>query len=900
MTGQYRDSCPKLHIIFYAGQGMDSTSTRRNGRLQHRPLTQDGGSNNSPTQSPRRRRKHKHNIAEHNGNATSILPNGYIESQDNSQQEVTISLSALSKGRIPDSSFEIEDNSLTRNSPENLSAVPNIECSPVINTSACSYNSVSSTSQQQANNQQNMSCPSASVAGIPANLNQVTAPNWTTISNNAVNSGAREVKQTGSRPSGKKVPPPLPPRKYKERELLLASGVQISGLDCQASGATSSTAELSVPQGFPSKETTSSFDSMEAFSGSNENVTCGVATVGASIISAGNVPSSVAMETSTADQSPLSSADAAPATNEIQASSSMQESSAAIGNTDNEDTSPSEATVVSNETLDKSLPNTGGSFDESGATSESYESANETFSTSEKNVISATSSPLRTQPNNACAAASSFVSSIAAQLARIPTIESAVSDRNCCPMGTKPHDSIVDSPATMSPSHVKAAAYVKQESTGSDCEVGVSSTGAKAQIVVTAQPTAQENSRPVLMGVTHSHAVPLTAVIPVTSELARQDSNASTHSTHSEGSLDSPNNQVTKHTSVHLQQISKAKHKNSPPQNRVAIVKPVPAPRHINRDRSQDSELVFTFTTGGAGSPAGAGQGEEAMVVSAGEEPLSPRRRALSEAERLQNRHQIQQQLARWHQQRAAAVGQQGATPYRSAENGVTQVAAVSPQSPVTTSNISVLLNANSTSRETRDPSRPPPPPPRDGSSLSNPPAGSSNQPVVVAVSPQPVVNALTPQTVSMVTSPSHAPPPPPRDGSTLSTQPPATTVSAVAMVPFAMTTVLTTNPTDVPTQVVQATSAQSIDQVSALPGPSMVGANQRDFTSTREAIQQRLLQWHQQQQALHRQHSQSSTPPLSPLYAPSTPPVSTVHTPQCPLPQHQAIQQHRTNHHVR
>ncbi len=892
---------------------MESTSTRRNGRLQHRPLTtQDGVSNNSPTQSPRRRRKHKHNIAEHNGNATSILPNGYIESQDTSQQEVTISLSALSKGRIPDSSFEIEDNSLTRNSPENLSAVPNIECSPVINTAAWACNSGSGASQQEANNQQNMSCPSASVAGIPANLNQVTTPNWTTISNNAVNSGAKNLKQTGIRKPGKKVPPPLPPRKYKERELLLASGVQISGLDCQASGATCSPAELSVPQGFPSKETTSSFDSMEAFSGSNENVTCGVATLGASNISAGNVPSSVAMETSTADQSPVTSADATPSTNEIQASCSPHESSAAIGHTDNEDTSPSDVTMVSNETLDKSLPNTGGSFDESGATSESYESANETMSTSEKNVISATSSPLRTQPNNACAAASSFVSSIAAQLARIPTIESAVSDRNCCPMNTKPHDSIVDSPATMSPAHVKPAAYLTQESMGSDCEVGVSSTGAKAQIVVTAQPTAQETSRPVLMhGVTHSHAMPLTAVIPVTSELARQDSNASTHSTHSESSLDSPNPHVTKHTSVHLQQINKVKHKNSPPQSRVAIVKPVPAPRHINRDRSQDSELVFTFSTGGSGD--GPEQGEEAMMVSAGEEPLSPRRRALSEAERLQNRHQIQQQLARWHQQRAAAAaqqqqgvtqpaGQQGVTALRSAENGVTQVAAVSPQSPGTTSNISVLLNANSSSRETRDPSRPPPPPPRDGSSLSNPPAaGSSNQPVVVAVSPQPAVSALTPQGVAMVTSPSHAPPPPPRDGSTLSTQPPATTVSAVAMVPFAMTTVLTTNPTDIPTQVVQAASTHLTDQppAASFSGPSMVGANQRDFTSTREAIQQRLLQWHQQQQALHRQHSQSSTPPLSPLYAPSTPPISTVHSQQCPLPQHQAIQQHRNNHHV-
>ena len=505
---------------------------------------------------------------------------------------------------------------------------------------------------------------------------------------------------------------------------------------------------------------------------------------------------------------------------------------------------------------------------------ESYESASESMGTSEKTVLQTADSPAKSH-SNACTAAGSFVTSIAAQLARIPTIESAVSERACCPTRVKQQGSV----ESQSEENQQMSSSMP-DSVYSSSEAGVPSTGAKAHLVVTAQPTGHETSRPVHVGVAHSHAVPLTAVVPVVSELPRQDSSSSDHS-------DANNQQgLTKHTSVHIQQIN-SKHKQSPPQNRVAVVKPVPAPRNVNRQGSQEllsqETAVFTFNAGSSGSSdtVAAGQQED--------ESLSPRRKLLSEQERQQNRQQIQEQLARWHHQRrqagaspphsgahqegsqggAACIqdssSQQGSPPHNAVQPTVQpkvrtlqgdlshEQVSIAPSTTSVMSNVSLVLNTNSSmssrnTQPTRETRQPPPPPPRDGSTLSTPAVGPVVQANSVTAPVTGATSAIPPQ-------------PPPRDGSSLCSnenQPTATTVSSMTTVPFAMTTVLITGHTNTASQPTQQPVSQ-VTTITQQPGNQLsmhISNNNRDFSATREAIQQRLLQWHQQQQQLHRQNS--------------------------------------------
>ena len=883
------------------GTSSDSGAVRRGVRHPHR-LTQDGNASGSPTQSPRRRRKHRQLSSDADNNASGttvsgILPNGYSDPHESSQQDVTISLSALSRGRIPDS-FEIEETTLNDNTHQHLSSVPNIECRQSALGATLNYSNA-----DHVNGASAQACGvdnhSASVVGISPNLSSTAGhthrntmgENTAEGMNGACNGNDRKEINNEQRRNKiakdfkRSIPPPLPPRRYKTK------GLSVEKLRAQERSNTSVTqTELSVPEGFPSKENTSSFDSMEAFSGSNENMALN------SIVNSRNSGTGNVQDVNAQELGDEAAAGAA-LSNHTVTTLNVRLEGTVRGQSETDDIQ-TDGPVTPNQNKE--------SFDESGATSESYESASESVGTGEKAFVQTAESPIKGQ-NNACTAAGSFVTSIAAQLARIPTIESAVSERSCCPTGVKQQNS-VESPNE----EVQQISGSMQDSTHSNNETNMQSIGAKAHLVVTAQPTSQETSRPVLMGVTHSHAVPLTAVIPVASELSRQDSTSSEHSD-ANGQQGS-----TEHTSVHIQQIGNKQKQSPPQQKRVAVVKPVPVPRNVNKPTSPETvDVVFSFTAS-VGDNVAAGQQED--------EPLSPRRKLLSDHERQQNRQQIQEQLARWHQQRRQAevspppgrpaaeaaasqpsgpsgqgfTSQQHGAPSHSAIQSAMQSVipheqelVVPTTAPVMSNNVSVLLNTNSTaSSRTTQSRQPPPPPPRDGSTLSTP--------VTTAAA---LANSITAPVTAPVSA-SIPPQPPPRDGSSLTSnenQPVATTVSSMTTMPFAMTTVLTTGCTNTVSQPSQQPSNQ-VTMNTQQPNSQLamhICNNNRDFSATREAIQQRLLQWHQQQQQLHRLNAGQTQHHSAQNISTSLP--SQQHSLNHPvLPQLYALQQQgRSNHQV-
>ena len=880
----------------------DSGAVRRSVRHQHR-LTQDGNTSGSPTESPRRRRKHRQLSSDTDNNASGttvsgILPNGYSDPHESSQQDVTISLSALSRGRIPDS-FEVEETTLNDNTHQHLSSVPNIECRQSALGATLNYSNADHVNGASAQ-AFGIDNHSASVVGISPNLSSASGhthrntmgENTVEGMNGACNGNDRKEINNEQRRNKiakdfkRSIPPPLPPRRYKTK------GLSVEKLRAQDRSNTSVTqTELSVPEGFPSKENTSSFDSMEAFSGSNENMALN------------SIPNSRNSETGNAQDVNAQELDY-----EAAAGAALSNHTVTTLNVRLEGTVRGQSETDDIQTDGPVTPNQNKeSFDESGATSESYESASES---GEKASVQTAESPIKGQ-NNACTAAGSFVTSIAAQLARIPTIESAVSERSCCPTGVRQQNSVESLNE-----EVQQISGSMQSSTHSSNETNVQSTGAKAHLVVTAQPTGQETSRPVLMGVTHSHAVPLTAVIPLASEVSRQDSTSSEHS-------DANSQQgSTKHTSVHIKQNGNKQKQSPPQQKRVAVVKPVPVPRNVNKPASPETaDVVFSFTAS-VGDNAAAGQQED--------EPLSPRRKLLSDHERQQNRQQIQEQLARWHQQRRQAevsppLGRTAAegspTQAASQSSGPSDQGFTSEQhsasshsaihfamqsvipheqelvlhatAPVMSNNVSVVLNTNSSgSSRTTQSRQPPPPPPRDGSTLSTP--------VTTATA---LANSIT-APVTAPTSASIPPQPPPRDGSSLTSsenQAVATTVFSMTTMPFAMTTVLTTGHTNSMSQPSQQPSNQ-VTMNTQQPNSQLamhICNNNRDFSATREAIQQRLLQWHQQQQQLHHLNAGQAQHHSAQNISTSLP--SQQHSLNHPvLPQLYALQQQgRSNHQV-
>ncbi len=819
---------------------------------------------------------------------SAVVANGYpgCSSENHAhaqqQQDVRISLSALSRGRIPDS-FEIENSLLNDNAPQNLAAVPNIECThsvAVVNqagSSSWGYGGV----EQVTGAEDHSACV---VAGISPNLNSVLNNRQQMGEGGGGGGGdggaAGDVTPAGDprrNRAGKgiprKPPPPLPPRKHKTKKVA-GGGDVVNNRNVRA--------ELAPPGGgFPSKENTSSFDSMEAFSGSSENMTEGSA--GGSDDNAAGTGSALPQQQQRQQQQQHSSLPPS-SHNSVVATLSVH----LEGTTESQSQSEAEDMQTDSSVLtERDGSRMMESFDESGATSESYESAPESGAgPSEKIVLRNSESPAKRQ-NNACTAAGSFVTSIAAQLARIPSIDSAVSERiTCCPVT---HQSSVESASgdDQRPQQLTAS---MEGSLHAGAETGIpsgipsSSGGAKAHIVVTAQPTAQETSRPV--GVTHAHAVPLTAVIPLTTELQRQGSASS--------DVSSPQ-VISKHTSVHMHQITGSKYRQGSGATPAAF-KPVPAPRNINRQNSDETaDVVFTFAAGSSGEASPSVRQEEED----GSEPFSPRRRLLSDQERQQNRQQIQEQLARWHHERQQGgnAAPEAATPLpvpgTSHENTTPPGTSRSHGSPshtalqrtppastapsVMSSSVNIMLNANSPTVPVRGgqaPRQPPPPPPRDGSTLSTPAPGSSTAAAAA---------------------------PPHRDDHSALTNadnpsPPRTTVSSTTVMPFAMTTVLTTGHTN--SAPVSRASDASTDNTGSSTGSGgqlsvHVNNNNRDFTATREAIQQRLLQWHQQQQQLHRQGAQGAA-----HAAHQTVPPPTAQHPV--LPQIYALQHGRSGHQVR
>ena len=233
----------------------DGSTPRVSVRSRHRSPA-DGA---SPVSSPHRHRKHYH--------ADTSLTNGQIPSANNDDlEDMNVSLNALTRGRIPDS-FEIEEDSLG-NSPPSISAVPSIECGSGVWESPPSEHSVSLSEVNGA-----------------SRVGQVNEVECT------LQEASTSVCDRTDMSTEEGTPPPLPPRKYKMRghklDLLDCDGGQppspptrIITSDSKVNSDTPARpttpvvdlAELQVPGGFPPRENQASFDSMEAFAGSQENI----------------------------------------------------------------------------------------------------------------------------------------------------------------------------------------------------------------------------------------------------------------------------------------------------------------------------------------------------------------------------------------------------------------------------------------------------------------------------------------------------------------------------------------------------------------------------------------------------------------------------------------------------
>ncbi len=651
--------------------GMESPRSSRR-TSQHRQRSHRGleGTTGSPSNSPRRRRKHRH--SDTNPPTAGVVANGHVNNGE--EEDSQISMSALTRGRIPDS-FEIEDNGVGR-SPPNIAAVPSIACgynlwnvspggstkgmppgSAGIATTVANGEVGVSSSQVISNEGQTCAAhvgttlhngvpttQASAMAGI-SSTGDISEP--CNSSTNITSEDNSKEEGVSLRNAAKTDPPPLPPRKYKPK--LLAGMLHNADsmpppppprTEASASTTvTSTTPELSVPSHMPPRENQASFDSMEAFAGSHENL---------------------------AFESKRSSSEASVSTAE-QDNNTAESNQSQLPTAQNSD--QSQEVIQNDNQLAESLENGHESISEEVAMEEELDVADDAQSdgtmvddVTEISIDSqdgmtedntSVSSVSLSQDEGACGAAAaervrvsvtttcvgSTVTTISAQLAKIPTIESAVS-----------HNSYAHSPQHRSSASSASSAHSvpvgSQDSVLSDATDSVQSTG--AHIVVTAQPTSEVSSRPVNMAVTRAHATEPT--LP-------------SRSSPPGGAHQSGVQHVQLRESVPRfipQSVS------SSPRRRTSAQSSPPVSNNIQRTNFRSNSLDNDLLTNvlqpmhASITPALARLGvtgvtshtmPNGQVTRHNSEGKPQRRRMLSEEEREATRAQIAQHLNRWHQE---------------------------------------------------------------------------------------------------------------------------------------------------------------------------------------------------------------------------------------------------------
>ena len=375
------------------------------------------------------------------------------------------------------------------------------------------------------------------------------------------------MRTSGSASGSPKVGPPVPrkPRLHHSR----LHRTKANGLPRRSAQGASRGLEP-TPKGFPPRENMSSFDSIEAFAGSNENLAStsqsdGPSSAGGQAVG-NNSSNGVSMETG------INSQGDAAANEELvapQPAACSQESGAANDNGDPDS--------------EVSLPVDGPSIGNSSATDNQSEGSLQMEELEEmemetdgpSNVISVSEShdsqsddgvlvdnptsesePSELTPdaidNNqlhtihvsvttTSSGSIGTVTTIAAQLARIKTIESAVSNNS----SSNDNTDTVGSSGIGSADTVSLASGSSADSSGmgsNDGTLDIVSTSVApapaqaigAQIVVTAQPIGHEVSRP-LRGVAHAHAIGPAIAMAIAQPVAQQPGAVTTLASHESG-----------------------------------------------------------------------------------------------------------------------------------------------------------------------------------------------------------------------------------------------------------------------------------------------------------------------------------------------------------------------------
>ena len=261
----------------------------------------------SPSQSPRRHRKHKPN-----DQSSPPVPNGHVQNELQQGDDIHISLSALTRGRIPDS-FEIEEDSLLNISATSIKTIPNIECGSFSNSESPEGETQQQIDSNEASNEDsgilNDSLGEYTSLHVDQGIDIVVSTSPSSVSpSDTLNTGTTHSStssstftststgssgtsasvsasgtsdQSSSTPTaamgqdsatqspGGESPPPLPPRLYTP------PGEQnLNQLLTNRAPQTSNAVDLNMLNigNFPPRENQASFDSMQAFAGSRENI----------------------------------------------------------------------------------------------------------------------------------------------------------------------------------------------------------------------------------------------------------------------------------------------------------------------------------------------------------------------------------------------------------------------------------------------------------------------------------------------------------------------------------------------------------------------------------------------------------------------------------------------------
>ena len=585
------------------------------------------------------------------------------------------------------------------------------------------------------------------------NANTTTGQDMPVVGFNTQRPSGGAPKSAPSVPARTKPRPKPHPRIHRTRAVPLP----------RRSGQASSSGLHTVPKGLPPRENMSSFDSIEAFAGSHENLTAsknspGVGPEGEAAAQA----TEVAMDTSGNRQS-----DAGGTGGDQSVDSSLQEESGAANDTtdpDSEVNMPTDEPSLGNSSATDNQSETSLQIEEmedvdmdetpirahktgsQDSQSDGVPPDNHLGSETEAPIEGSTEwSPametVRVTVTTATAGSSGSVTTIAAQLARLKTIESAVSAQTSldASVPTSWDAEVVSSGANPDTSSLTSGSsgdsLADGGTSGQALTNGVSPSPTQAigaQIVVTAQQIGHEVSRPILRGVAHSHATGPVAMA-VAKPVGQPAAGVATTASHESGinpqvgalqpvsrvaSASGPQNQYgATPNAQHVQ--------NAVPhfvaQNVAVAQRPSEAPqghRSVSRTSSQDSTDGVFSPQGSGGSPSflsrapalgvagmplsyattsdttSTTNGHVSTRSSSPSSLSASRRRLLSEEEREQNRAVIQQQLVQWRQSRASGA----------------------PVPP-----------PRGDSTRSADHSTPPPPPPRDGSSLSSSQDSSSH-----------------------------------------------------------------------------------------------------------------------------------------------------------------------------